>query len=197
MGYRFAVLDGDEVQAVSAPGGFVFVTIGALRRAEDEDELAALLAHEIAHVSLEHGLKAIKAATRNTSFQLLAKAGGEGALQATGSGGSRGTAAIAGLATNLGDVVSDITGDLLVKGYSRELELEADAAAAKYLESSGYARAALAAYLERLQSGGGAGGWFDTHPAPAERIAALGAAPAAAPEPRAARRERFLASLKR
>ena len=63
-GYHFVVLEGEQLQAVSAPGGFVFVTEGTVRRAKDEDELAAVLAHEIAHVSLRHGIGAIKAATR-------------------------------------------------------------------------------------------------------------------------------------
>src|SRR5262245_61776321 len=85
-GYHFIVLEGQEVQAVSTPGGFVFLTEGAVRKAKDEDELAAVLAHEVAHVSLNHGIGAIKAATRKKSFGLLAQGAGEVAQAAASKG---------------------------------------------------------------------------------------------------------------
>lgn len=59
--YYFAVLDADEVNAFAAPGGFVFVTRGALRLMRDEAALGGVLGHEIAHVALRHGVDAIKA----------------------------------------------------------------------------------------------------------------------------------------
>ena len=59
-GYHFAILDSDEINAFAAPGGFIFVTLGMLRCCPHEDALAAVLAHEIAHVQLKHGLESIK-----------------------------------------------------------------------------------------------------------------------------------------
>jgi len=163
------VLEGKEVQAVSTPGGFVFLTEGTVRKAKDEDELAAVLAHEIAHVSLKHGIGAIKAATRQKSIAIL----GESALQigaaaAQGSGKEQ----LTELTAVFGDAINDITDELLVKGYSRDTELEADDAGAGYLQSSGYARSALSNFLDVLDKSGvgGEGGWGKTHPSPKDRM---------------------------
>ena len=57
--YRFVVLETDDVNAFAAPYGFVFITTGALRFLTNEAELALILAHEVAHVELKHGLEAI------------------------------------------------------------------------------------------------------------------------------------------
>ena len=53
-GYTFGVLDADEPNAFCAPSGFIFVTKGLLKQMKSEDELAGVLAHEIAHVALRH-----------------------------------------------------------------------------------------------------------------------------------------------
>jgi predicted Zn-dependent protease len=186
MGYRFIVVEGDGLQAVSTPGGFVFLTEGTVRRAKDEDELAGVLAHEVAHVSLDHGIGAIKAATRDRSFALLVKGAGGVASEAAGASGDAGTQDLVELTALFGDAISDITGELLVKGYSRDTEIAADAEAVKYLQSSGYSRAALVNYLSHVEAegAGGKGGWYDTHPSAADRIAqiveSLGAPTAAA-----------------
>lgn len=198
MGYRFVVLVGDEVQAVSAPGGFVFLTEGTARKAKDEDELAAVLAHEVAHVSLNHGIGAIKAATRQKSFELIAQAAAQGAGEYAAARGDARAQQIAELAEVFDDCIADITDELLVKGYSRDTELEADAAAVGYLRSSGYARAALKGYLATLGAAGmgGKGGWGATHPPPTDRIDALAALDLgpAAPPGRDERKGRFLAA---
>jgi predicted Zn-dependent protease len=200
MGYRFIVVEGQGLQAVSTPGGFVFLTEGTVRRARDEDELAGVLAHEIAHVSLDHGIGAIKAATRDRSFALLVKGAGGVAGEAAGDAQTKDLVELTSL---FGDAISDIAGQLLVQGYSRDTEIEADEAAVKYLRSSGYSRAALVNYLSHVEAegAGGEGGWFATHPSPADRIAeivdSLDAPSAAAlaatgsSPGRAVRRERF------
>jgi beta-barrel assembly-enhancing protease len=61
--YRFAVLNTDEVNAFAAPGGYVFVTRGALDVMQSESELAAVLGHEIAHVDLKHVLRRVQRAS--------------------------------------------------------------------------------------------------------------------------------------
>ncbi|MBI4601114.1 MAG: M48 family metalloprotease [Planctomycetes bacterium] len=196
-GYRFVVLQGDEVQAVSTPGGFVFLTEGVVRRARDEDELAAVLAHEVAHVSLKHGIGAIKAATRRQALALLVQGVGEGAAQVAGARGDADQKQLAELAGVFGNAIQDITGELLEKGYSRDLEFEADKEAAKYLASSAYARAALPSYLQVLEKegAGGKGGWTATHPAPADRISELGDLVLGDSPGRSTRRQRFLKVL--
>jgi len=188
-GYRFIVIEGQELQGVSAPGGYVFISEGAVRRAKDEDELAALLAHEIAHVSLRHGIAAIKDATRQKSFALLAQGVGQTAGEVT----SGDTKQLVELTSVFGDAIRDITSDLLVKGYSRDLEVEADLNAVKYLRSAGYSPGALKSYLSGIGEAGGKGGWFATHPSPSERIEAIdaGDAPKGSAPGRDVRKARF------
>ena len=173
-GYHFTVIEGEEPNAISAPGGFVFVTIGALRRASNEDELAAVLAHEVAHVTLQHGIGAIKSATRKRSAALLVQGAGQTAADVAREGGSQNAQAVE-LAGLLASGVTDITSTLLDTGYSRKQEIAADALAAEYLKASGHSRAALASYLKRLGGGGGDGGWLATHPPAEDRIKELGA----------------------
>ena len=62
LDYTFGVLDTPDINAYSTPGGYVFITRGALEICSDESELAAVLAHEIAHVVLGHGIDAIRSA---------------------------------------------------------------------------------------------------------------------------------------
>jgi predicted Zn-dependent protease len=173
-GYHFTVLESEEVNAVSTPGGFVFVTLGTVKRAKSEDELAAILAHEIAHVTLHHGIAAIKSATRKKSAALLVQGVGETAAAASKQGGNAQGGNLVELTGLFASAIQDITSDLLVKGYSRETELDADHVGAKFLKQAGYSRTALASYLQRMGSEGGKGGWYGTHPTPKDRIAALG-----------------------
>lgn len=196
-GYHFIVLEGEEIQVVSTPGGFVFITEGAVKQAKDEDELAAVLAHEIAHVTLKHGIGAIKAATRKKSAALLVQGVGQGAQEYSRSGGNANQQQLAELTAAFGDTVQDIAGQLLVTGYSRDLELEADKAAAGYLQSSAYARSALASYLRGLageQKSEGSG-WFNTHPPANDRVSELGELATGEAPGRAVRKQRFLGIL--
>ncbi|HEX4048118.1 MAG TPA: M48 family metalloprotease, partial [Elusimicrobiota bacterium] len=70
-GYHVQILRSPEVNAFSAPGGFVFVTTGLLKLVRSEDELACVLGHEVAHVSKKHGLKTIKASRLTSAFAIL------------------------------------------------------------------------------------------------------------------------------
>ena len=117
VGYRFAVLDTDEINAFAAPGGTIFVSRGMIERTQDEDELAGVLAHEIAHVSLRHGLAAIKKSNMISAFQYL----GASAAQATLSASScRRSPPI------FDDSIQDVLTTLVKSGYSRDAEYEAD-----------------------------------------------------------------------
>ncbi|MFH1729038.1 MAG: M48 family metalloprotease [Pseudomonadota bacterium] len=64
--YRFLILKSDELNSFSAPGGFVFLTTGVLEKVTSEDELAAILGHEISHIALAHSAKS----QRNTAARL-------------------------------------------------------------------------------------------------------------------------------
>jgi predicted Zn-dependent protease len=180
-GYRFLVLDTDEVNAFAAPGGFILVTRGLIRCCKTEDALAAVVAHEIGHVQLEHGLKAISA-SRWTSFM---KTVGVEATKALGS------AELGEAVTAFEGSIDDITQEMVNKGYSRSLEYDADKAAVTILTRAGYSAAGLTDMLKEMDRSwkeGGAG-FLRTHPSPKDRIGRL-KAPAAGSAPGAAERAR-------
>lgn len=191
-GYRFLILDSDEVNAFAAPGGFILVTRGLIRCCKDEESLAAVLAHEVAHVQLEHGLQAISA-SRWTSFLKTVAVeagktlGGEALKEAVGA---------------LEGTIDDISQELVNNGYSRKLEYEADAAAVTILARAGYRPAGLTDMLSELgrNTKPGGGGFGRTHPTPGERTdrvkaAVAGAPDFAAPAVRKARFDRMMAGV--
>jgi predicted Zn-dependent protease len=189
-GYHFFVLDSDECNALAAPGAFIFVTRGLLRACETEDHLAAVLAHEIAHIVNRDGMRAVQQSERADA---LLKLGISEAL-------ARGDAGV--LEKALGDIAHTLTRTLAEHGYSRALEAKADGDAVALLDRVGYRRAALAEVLANLAQQPAAGGkpLFGTHKTLDARIAAAqrSAGPAqAASAPRQARFDAALAAARR
>lgn len=187
-GYHFLVLDSDEINAFAAPGGLVFVSRGMLRCCRNEEEVAAVLAHEIGHVQLRHGLQAIKKSRLTSALTII---GTEGAKQFGGKELAELTSAFEGS-------IQDVTATLVNNGYSRAFEREADKAALTILVRTGYDSGALATMLaemgRRLKPGGA--DFARTHPDPEDRIAELatsGRRPAEADIK--LRRERFQSQL--
>jgi predicted Zn-dependent protease len=162
-GYRFLILDTPEVNAFSGPGGFVFVTKGLIQLTSNEAELAAVLAHEISHVALQHGVKAIKK-DRTTGAVITGVADTARTL---------GSADLAKATDALEGSVTDLTKNIVDKGYSRDTEFEADAHAVEVLRNSGYSPQALLSMLEELKKipQGKGSSISKTHPSPADRIA--------------------------
>lgn len=186
-GYHVQVLDTDEVNAFAAPGGFVFVTKGLLKQVKSEDELAGVLGHEVAHVAKKHGLKTIQTARLTSAFTIL---GSEVGKQYTPQQVGELTKAFDG-------VVEDVVNKMVVNGYSRDKEYEADKFGAQYAKSAHYDPAALKSFLARLEKNEGTGGMFKTHPSPAKRQSELGSlTPDAEYRKSAARASRFSASVK-
>ncbi len=184
-GYRFLILDSDEINAFAAPGGFVFITRGMLRLCQTEDELAAVLAHEIGHVQHNHGLRAIKSSRLVTAFTVLAI---ETTRTLAGDEMKQLTEAFEGS-------ISDITHTMMTSGYARRLEREADAAAVMILKRVGYDPNGLKRMLEEMdrQLEPGRRDFASTHPPPRDRIRDIRRmidVPALA-EPPAARQQRF------
>ena len=132
-GYSFVLLESDEVNAFSAPGGIVFITRGFLKLLPNEDALAAVLAHEVSHVTLKHGLQAIQPNRFGDSQTIAGQS--VGALNC-GNVAGLGAAAFSG-------AVNDVVTSLIEKGYSRNQEYEADQMAATILERRGYSVAGL------------------------------------------------------
>jgi predicted Zn-dependent protease len=168
-GYHVQVLAADEMNAFAAPGGFVFVTTGLLKKVENEDQLACVLAHEVAHVARKHGLKTIKTARLTSAFTIL---GTEAAKNYTND-------QVAQLTKSFEGSIDDIVGKLVVDGYSRDKEFEADRYGALFASHALYHPGALPRFLGKLEGAKG-GGLLKTHPAAEDRIAALQKASVAA-----------------
>ena len=164
-GYHFALLDSDSINAFAAPGGFVFVTKGMLKCCTSEDALAAVLAHEIAHSQLKHGLRAIQSARYSDVGMTILS---ETAANLSG-------ADLKSVVNLFKDTVSDIKTTMIDTGYSRSLEFEADNLAVKIMDKAGYLNRGLADMLttmgERLKPGGS--DFFKTHPSPKNRLEEL------------------------
>ena len=128
--YHFTLLDDEIINAFALPGGYVYVTRGMLTHVNSESELAAILGHEVAHVTEKHGL-------RNQSKAKLLELAAQIASAVTGTAG----------VYDLGGIL----GGVLLKGYSREFELEADAVGARYMAKAGYSPDAMLNTIEILK----------------------------------------------
>jgi predicted Zn-dependent protease len=115
--FTFTVLDSEEINAFALPGGYVYITRGIMAYLNSEAELAAVLGHEIGHVTARHSVRQ----------QSGAAAAGIGAT-------------VIGILTGSGDLanVANMAGTALVRGYGRDMELEADSIGATYLARLGY-----------------------------------------------------------
>jgi predicted Zn-dependent protease len=193
-GWHFLVLDSTEINAFGAPSGYVLVSRGLLACAKSEDEVAAILAHEIGHVALRHGVNAIKGArtagAATSGLKALALLGGNSTTQQ--------------LVGAFGDVIKDFIDTLVTRGYSRQLEYQADAFAVALLAASGYEPRALVRMLEVMGSKWkkDGPGFMKTHPSPAERIKEVEKVLAGMPAPAApttavakVRQDRYQAAL--
>jgi predicted Zn-dependent protease len=164
-GYHFAVLDSPEINAMACPGGIIFITKGLLGLLKSEDELAAVLAHEVGHIIHRDGVNSVKGARWTQALAVL----GSAAAQQYG---SEGFGQLVGLFEGS---VEDVVKTLVVNGYGRTQELEADRAALSILKASGYDPGALMRVLEyyRQREGSDNTGFFKTHPGTSDRMASL------------------------
>lgn len=184
-GYRFLILETDEVNAFAAPGGFIFVSRGMLRLCQTEDDLAAVIAHEVGHVQYRHAVRAIKNSRLTSALTIIAL---ESAKNLGGADLAEVTAAFEGS-------ITDITSTMMKGGYARGQEREADRAAVTILKRMGYNPGALVDVLTRMDQAlkNDTRGFGSTHPPAADRIAEirplLGAA--GATSAKAARQKRF------
>jgi beta-barrel assembly-enhancing protease len=173
--WRFAVLDTPSVNAMAFPGGIVVVTRGLYRLLASEDELAAVLAHEIAHVNRKHQWKVIQ------KQKLIAMAG---------------EAVTKGNSDRAAQVVTDLGTKLIARGLDKTAEFEADRDGVVIAARAGYDSSALISVMGRLKAlpnNADTSLLFSTHPSPADRIEAMTEAAtaqveaAAIPSPAAAR----------
>jgi predicted Zn-dependent protease len=155
--YHFAVLDSDDINAFSAPGGYIFITRGAIALCEDESELAGVLAHEVGHVAGRHVLKIVERDKALRAGMDEAKAYTPGSAY-------------------LHKMSRGILIKLIDQGLAPSDEFDADQRALKYAHAAGYPADGLERFLTKLDQAteqGGKSFWTRTHPPVKERNQAI------------------------
>ena len=147
--YTFQVVNDKNINAFATMGGFVYINTGMIASADNEAQLASVMAHEIGHIVARHALGQM----RQTAI-------------------ARGLAVAAGLDRN---TLVNIGVELaLQRPNSRKDEFEADQLGLETLQKTGYAPSAMVAFMEKLLKAGSSGPTFlSTHPATSDRINAL------------------------
>jgi len=158
--WKFAVLDSPSINGFSAPGGFVFITRGLYEKvAASDDALAAILAHEIAHITERHALKIIARGEFVSGASTLAVKHSQEA------------AAAQAQLRQFDTGISDLLKTLFEKGFDSKTELAADKTGRALAVTVGYAPGALRQVLVQLQQAKtDPKVTFSTHPPLAERI---------------------------
>ena len=158
--YSFTVIDSPDINAFALPGGHIYIHRGLMAYLSSEAELAAVLGHEVGHVTARHS---VRQQSQSTAWGLL----GQAVAIGTGVGAA-------------GDLTNAL-GGAFVSGYGRDMELEADGLGAQYLARSGYDPQAMIEVVKVLKSQedfardqarakgqevapAGYHGLFDTHP---------------------------------
>ncbi|MBU1424687.1 MAG: M48 family metalloprotease [Gammaproteobacteria bacterium] len=132
--YTFTVLDSPEINAFALPGGYVYITRGIMAYLNSEAELAAVLGHEIGHVTARHGVRQ------------------QSAAQATNIGISIASIFVPELNSQAGHDLSNLLGGALLSGYGRDHELEADRLGAQYLARTDYDPQAMIRVIDVLKN---------------------------------------------
>jgi len=164
--FHFAVLDTDEVNAFAAPGGYVFITRGMLKSVKDEEELAAILGHEIGHVCARHSLKSIKGELWKQVAVITAQEGAKhGGVDPK-------------LLDLFGQATDGVLDTLMNVGYTQPMEYEADRLGQTYATTAGYDPGALrrfASYMQQREQGQdkSLNAWLGTHPTFTARLKQL------------------------
>lgn len=127
--YTFAVVKEDDVNAFSLPGGYVFINEGLIKKAANDDELASVVAHEIAHITARHAVKRYESSMGLQLIQLASLAGRQGPA-----------ARSIGIAMQAAQL-----------SYARQDELDADRLGVRYMQAAGFDPKAILIFLEKLQ----------------------------------------------
>jgi len=164
--YHFTVIDTPDINAFALPGGYIYIHRGLMAYLGSEAELAAVLGHEVGHVTARHS---VRQQSQSSAWNILGQA------VAIGTG--------VGAAADL----TNVLGTAFVRGYGRDMELEADGLGAKYLARAGYDPTAMIQVVRVLKNQEdfardeaarkgqaaqpvGYHGLFDTHPDNDQRL---------------------------
>lgn len=128
--YYFKVLKGEDVNAFSLPGGYVYLFEGLIKKVKTDDEIAAVIAHEVGHISCRHNIKRLQGSLGSNLLMVLS------ALSPTDNS----------TRANSSQAITE-----LMLEYSREDEIQADRLSVKYLKSSGYNPEAIVTFLTTLK----------------------------------------------
>lgn len=173
LDWRFSLLNSETVNAFSAPSGYVFITKGLYAQLADDDALAAILSHEIAHITEKHALK------------IVARGEFISGASAVVTEYSSNAQALESQLRQFDVGIEEITKTLFEKGFDPQTEYEADRKGHDLAALTGYAPGGLRAVLLKLKSTPGmdAKKVFPTHPSFDNRLKQLPADPAPLPAP--------------
>ncbi len=159
--YSIRLVYDPSINAFAFPGGAMFIHTGLITQADNEDQIAGVLAHEISHVALRHGMANM---ARAQKAQMAAGIGGAIASIFLG-GGALGSLAQAGIG---------LTAQSVLLKNSRDAETEADLLGTRMMNGAGYNPIEMARFFEKLEAEAGGGGrvseFFSNHPDPGNRI---------------------------
>lgn len=176
-GYHLAILDTEEINAFATSGGHILVTRGLMKITENEDQLACVIAHELAHIQKNHSIKSISSDRKKNAWKSL----GTAALLTTADivetskdgikNNRKNSDNIAELQKVFSGIVGESIDNLINNGYSQKFEYEADAEAVNIVNRTGYNVSAMGEMLTHLESktSSGSTGFGKTHPKPSER----------------------------
>jgi beta-barrel assembly-enhancing protease len=156
--YQFHVIPAADINAFALPGGPIFVNVGTIQAADNEAELAGVLAHEMSHVYMQHSAKQ---APKATVAQIIAGLAGA-VLPQSGLG-------------NLGRMGIQFGAGTMLMKYSRSDEAQADSTGAIIMYRAGYNPKAMADFFQKLEQKYGKGGpqLLSDHPNPGNREQAI------------------------
>jgi len=163
-GYHVIILDSAEFNAFATSGGHIFITKGLVELATSEDMLAAVIAHELAHITLKHSVEIINAIKFTNEMMAAADRAADIALR---------NSVNARQLLYFRESITQTVDTLMKNGYSQYQEFDADKEAMAILSNAGYEPSALIEMLRVLQrvQTSQKGGWYTTHPSPSDRIA--------------------------
>lgn len=168
-GYFIGVLDTNQINAFATPGGHILISRGMLKSVNSEDELAAVISHEISHIQLEHSIKAIKKNER-TQITGLITTGVLAILVGTQENAKKEDVKSV---IDTGLQLTDFTTNLVNTGYSKNTEFKADKNALLLMQNTGYNPKAMKDMLQTLKKNKSKNyklGFGKTHPSPRRRL---------------------------